>query len=935
MGSTHHDRGKAGKANPAAATQLDSLATQATQFFNDHLHEVIGRLVAAMTDVSDRNLDPRDVYQRVKSGNLLKNNSYAFLHLASTGLSLALKKEIAQLLPTAARNAMPRASELSLVSFEEIDQNVAFETLARPFELAHAAPLATLNVRLGFLLQRDILRMAQNPFRPEVFLRALNEAWREFEPDSEGHALLAPLLKPAILCDLAPMYESLCSALVKGQPGDVDDYNIRKTRSAAAAKSARERQQADLAGQLRRLLDGEGGAQALDELLVPELPASVLLPGGVSAAWATPAAGETAADAPAGAQQAPAKLASADKPVTAAHGMPLPAGAAAPVGAGLPGLGPLGHPAGANGMHVGLVHPAGSGVANLPAAPAASPMAPGMQLPPSMPHQGIVDGGGFAHPGLAATGPAAMPHAGMPPASGIGGASTPHPGFAGPPAAGDATPYPGFAPAQVAGVASGASVPWAGIPGIHSQVDTTLPLLDLLKRIHSHMPAPTAGAAAHDGSAPQAAPASAPAGDVFFLPRLKQSIPQGSLSRGDERTIDLLSKVFETVFIDPNLPSGIRELIQFLQVPVLRAALADKNFFFEEAHPARRMIELMSRMGVEQRTNPDDPLFQAMQRSVDKVGRDLDQSGEAFSAAVEELEQGIAKDDADTEQAIAAPIEAALKQERITVASRSARTAVAARIGSGQVVAMLETFLENKWTSVLTVAYSVEDKKPGAVSNATRTMDDLIWSVKPKITHEQRRELIAKLPGLLTGLNRWLDVIKWQDADRLQFFAELAETHASIVRAPLDISPERQLEIAVEVAQEDAMRRLEKEQAAAEAPEPEVDEAVLAVETLERGQWLEFDGIEASGADAADPIGTESRKVKLAWVSPQRTLMIFSTGARKEAFSMQADRLVELFRQGRVRILHADGVVSRALTDALQQMASNDPHGGAAHPAAA
>jgi hypothetical protein len=64
--------------------------------------------------------------------------------------------------------------------------------------------------------------------------------------------------------------------------------------------------------------------------------------------------------------------------------------------------------------------------------------------------------------------------------------------------------------------------------------------------------------------------------------------------------------------------------------------------------------------------------------------------------------------------------------------------------------------------------------------------DDLIWSVKPKATQEQRKALIGKLPRLLSTLNKWLDAIKWQDADRLQFFARLAECHASIVRAPAD-----------------------------------------------------------------------------------------------------------------------------------------------------
>ncbi len=442
------------------------------------------------------------------------------------------------------------------------------------------------------------------------------------------------------------------------------------------------------------------------------------------------------------------------------------------------------------------------------------------------------------------------------------------------------------------------------------------PLFAMLADLQHAMPQQQApgsqGFAAPGFAAAEAVPA-----NVFYLPRLKQALPPGSLSRGDEGTIDLLSKVFETVFVDPNIPGEIRELIQFLQIPVLKAALQDKNFFFQEAHPARRMIDLLSRMGWEQHKAPDDPVFQAMQRSVDRVGREFDQGPAVFSAAVAELEASIEAEQAVEETAIAAPIAAALRQEKRVAAARSAKTAVAARIGKGDVIATVETFLENKWTSVLTLAYTVEDDKPGAVKNATRTMDELIWSVKPKITPEQRKGLISKLPGLLAALNRWLDVIKWQDADRLQFFAELAKCHAAIVRAPVELSPERQLELAVEAAQQDALRRIEKENAAAAADEAQAEQeaepAQLSVETLERGLWLEFDE------------GQALRKVKLAWISPLRTLFIFSTGGREEAFSLQAEKLVELFRADKVKLVQVDGVVSRVLSQAMQEAAVNDP----------
>jgi hypothetical protein len=773
---------------------LDSLVTIVIKHANEHLIGVGTRLVAALLDVDDPRLDARQVFQRVKSGNLLKENSYAFIHLASGGLDKALRKEVDALLPRPRKAEINEAS-LTLVPFEEMDNRVAFDAISRPFEMKYAAQIATLNVRLGFLLNRDILRIAQNPFRPEMFLSAINTAWKEFEPNEEAHGLVVPQLQPTLLWDFGPMYDALCDALVsKGQPGKVDSYNIKKTEGANAAKAKRSKQHEQLAKQLRQFLSGDADNEFGDDIpLSPDLPAMAASGGG----WR-----------PSGAQGFDVAA-----PVFSEQVLHVPAG-------------PLQQFAG--GYH---------------GAPTAS-------------HQAGGHPGGAGHP-------------------------SPHHG----------NHYPDHG-------AIGAALGQAGYGA------TQAPLLDMLKALQSRMP--------EQFAATPLGPHAAQAVDVFYLPRLKEGLPKGTLSRGDESTIDLLSKVFETVFLDPNIPKEVRELIKFLQIPVLKAALSDKNFFFEEAHPARRMIDLLSRMGLEQRSG-DDPLFQAMQRSVDQVGRDNDDGG-IFSRAVEELEATIKADETEAVAAIAEPIAVALKQEKVYAATRSAQTAVAARVGSGKVVAVLETFLEHKWTSVLTVAYSVEEEKPGAVSSATKTMDDLIWSVKPKITHDERRQLIAKLPGLLATLNKWLDVIKWQEADRLQFFAELAECHASIVRAPLDITPERQLEIAVEVAQEDAKRRLEKETAAASEPEVEIDESVVAVETLERGAWLEFTQTDGS-----------MLKAKLAWVSPLKTLYIFSMGARKESFSLASEKLVAGLRAEKVRILRIEGMVERALSDAMAGGAVNDP----------
>lgn len=719
-------------ARQAAARKeaLAGLVERAARLAREALPDLARRMVSSLLDLTGAEPDPRDVMRRVRSGNLLKANSYAFCHVAEAAIERALRAAVDTLQPAARPSAAPVApQELRLVPLDEIDQQLALGAVSRPFDLECAERLATLGVRLGLLLGRDLVRAAHNPFRPEVFLGALHAAWCEFEPDPDAHGLAASLLRPGVMFELAPLYDALAGMLQPARARQEAEARISKTDDRAARKAEQARRDAVLSGQLRRMFDG-GVEAAPDIPLIPNLPQG-------SGGW---------------------------RPSTAS----------------------------------------GFAVAALPQPTATEPVA-----------------------------------------------------------------------APAAAVRTGAAA------GIHAPADKTL--LDLLARLGASPAAVEQGAAA-----PHA---------VFYLPRLRQSLPRGSLSHGDETTLDLLSRVFETVLLDDGIPPETRELIAFLQVPVLKAALRDRSFFYQEAHPARRMLDLLSHAGWEQPAGRDDPAWRAMRSSVERV---RDQEQPEFDAALAELEAGIAARDSAEQAAIAEPIARATRQEKQAAAERSARRAVALRMAGGNMAPLVSGFLEQRWTPVLGLAYAVEDSRPGAVDNATRTMDDLIWSVEPKLTQQARQTLIRRLPALLASLNKWLDAIDWRDAERLRFFADLAECHAAIVRAPIELSPERQLELAVEAAQQDALRRAAQEQAQEAEPPQEPD----TLAGLERGQRFEF------SVDGA------LRKVRLAWVSPLRTLFIFSGAGRQEAFSLPAERLAALLESGALRALASDGVVGRVLNAA-------------------
>ena len=709
-----------------------ALIQQVTHLSVAQLDAFSARLANALYAASEQASDAKEANISFNAAQLLKNNAYAFYHLASGAIEANFRKEVQALRTKATVVASEQDIAMTLVSYEEMDRKLALGRVCRTIELANSEELAALNMRLGNILERDSLSIAQNPFRPEVFLNTLQEVWCEFSPDVNTHHLILPLLRVDILFELTPILRLLNEALVaRGILPDLQEsYRIKRGERSIESEKKQELSNNEVAEKLKKYF--------------------------------------TQRDTP----------------------------------------------------------------------------------------------GDYANS-----------------SGGVGNSAQ------------GASSYPSLDGSAGGGQRAQAS---------YNAVDTKL--FQYLADLQKTMAVRQMASGVHE---------------AMRLSQLREQMPELQTGGVEKNTVELLSKVFDTVFHNQDIPPKIKELIGLLQVPVLKAALMDKEFFFQDDHPARRLIDLLSKYSAswDQKKGTEDPLFQTMQRNVSRVQKEFDQKIDLFDEVVSELETFMEKEEAARTAEIQEPINRALQREKFKQANISATNEVALRVGTGEVIGFVETFLENRWTKVLTLAYSVKEDKPHAVVDAIKTMDDLIWSVKPKITLLQRQEMVNKLPAVLARLNKWLSLIKWEDADRMQFFADLAECHASIVRAPLDLTPERQLEMAVEVAQKAAERRIERRALAEEgkAAEVEPDDFVDIVANLERGVWVQFTKKDGS-----------THNVRLAWVSPMRSLYIFTSSQKEKSFSVSTEELEQNFRDHKAQILVLDKVVDRALMAALDEVGSHD-----------
>ncbi len=399
----------------------------------------------------------------------------------------------------------------------------------------------------------------------------------------------------------------------------------------------------------------------------------------------------------------------------------------------------------------------------------------------------------------------------------------------------------------------------------------------------------------------------APQGAIV-LRLVKDQAPLGTLTAIDENTIELLAKIFDFIFAEQSIPADIRGLIGRLQIPMLKAALADRDFFLHETHPAWRLVETLmeASLACDQQQGRGDPLYKAIEQIVVRIENNSGRQIELFSGAADELEAFIAEAEQEAQRELAQPVADAIRQEKMLQALRLAEKDVASRIETGEVAGFVEVFLETQWSRVLAMAHSVADSKPEVLERALQAMDDLIWSLKPKTTPEERKELLAKLPSMLSVIDAWLNAVRWEEPVRIQFFSNLAERHTAIVRAPLEISPRRQVEMAVNAAQKASERRFSMREK--ELQEKPRDQFMDMVAALECGSWLEF--------VRADSVGT---KFKLAWISPQRSRFIFAKRHGHESFTFTDTELAHALRTRKAMIVTLISVVNRAFASALDE----------------
>ncbi len=413
------------------------------------------------------------------------------------------------------------------------------------------------------------------------------------------------------------------------------------------------------------------------------------------------------------------------------------------------------------------------------------------------------------------------------------------------------------------------------------------------------------------------------------LHQRKQLLKQAATTQDERAIIEICALLFQSILTEDRIPAALRVWFARLQMPVLRVAVGEPDFFATVEHPARRLIDRMGAcvMGFDSATRGvDDALEREIKRIVQVVEAYPDTGRRVFQTVLTEFEKWLenffTKDNEATRKGVSLSQQVEQRETlaiQYTIELRRMLNEMPVQEGVRQ-------FLFQIWADVL----ATTAVRYGAQGDQTKVMKkaagDLIWSASAKVTRDERAEVIRRLTPLLKTLREGMAASGHDSARQEKELQQLNNSLAAAFTAKAAVIPQERLqelaerlesleEMLPDVADaiDDSMvfdlsghesSELEVVSDGGSLPTP----AMLAwARELQVGSWYM---LEHAG---------KSEAVQLAWQGMRRHLSMFVTTSGR-CILFQQQRLASYLQAGLLLPAQDEALTVRATRNALAKL---------------
>jgi len=409
-------------------------------------------------------------------------------------------------------------------------------------------------------------------------------------------------------------------------------------------------------------------------------------------------------------------------------------------------------------------------------------------------------------------------------------------------------------------------------------------------------------------------------------------LKQAASTSTEKATIEVVALMFQSILAEERIPPSVRVWFARLQIPVLRVALAEPEFFSALQHPARKLIDRMGSCVMGFETNVGSAALEAEIKRVVQVIEQYPETGRrVFQLVFDEFQKFLStylSEQDSTSRVVSVAQQIELKETlsvQYTIELRKLLDDVPVR-------EEVREFLFKVWVDVLAVASVKYGLKHEETSSLKQVASELLWAASAKPNRNDRARVIQQLPSLLQRLRQGMGLLGFPAGLQDQHIKSVSDTLADAFMSRTEAIPE------------ESMEKLAKRLANLEdfLPESGVGDLDLDNESIEMITGVDASNIEVINQGGSQPseamrawavelqIGSwfgldhngKLNSVQLAWRSQRGQLYLFVTNGGR-CYLIQSARVAAYLQAGLLVPSEDEALTVRATRDALAKLDAN------------
>ncbi len=420
---------------------------------------------------------------------------------------------------------------------------------------------------------------------------------------------------------------------------------------------------------------------------------------------------------------------------------------------------------------------------------------------------------------------------------------------------------------------------------------------------------------------------------VSALRQRTATLKQAASTSAEKATIEIVALMFQSILAEDRIPSGVRVWFARLQMPVLRVAIAEPEFFGSLQHPARQLIDRMGSCALGFDVTVAGSVLESEIKRVVQVIEQYPETGRrVFQLVYDEFDKFLSR--FFSEQGNAAHVVSVAQQIeqketmtiQYTIELRKMLNDMPVREG-------IREFLFKIWAEVLALAAMKNGPQHTQTLLFKRAAADLVGSASAKPNREDRSRVIAALPRQLQVLREGMALLGLEPPAQEAHLKVISDTLADAFMSKTD---------AISLEKVDAMARrlsnLENYLSDEDVGDLPLDTASLVMMIGIDAANIEVIG-QGSGGEPTEAMRARARElqpgswfsldhnakvshVQFVWRSERKQLHLFAAGDGR-SFLIQMRSLAAYLQAGLLVAAEEEALTVRATRDALAKLDAN------------